>query len=197
VAPQVAQTYPTNTQQIAQNQQRHVPNHQNNNSRLYGGLAAGALLGGGAAYYSGGDNYNNYAYGQNYDGSFGSNYGIDPASQYNQFNQYGQIGNPNAYADNSYLNADSDQYLSSNPNPGDNIYGGTTYGGPQFDGGIVPPPVYESTPFGAFPPPMFGGGYERDRNPIAAIPALFGNLIGGVLGAVTGSNQRRYYDPDC
>jgi hypothetical protein len=185
-APQVVQTNPANPQQIAQHQQRHVPNY--NSGNLYGGLAAGALLGDGAAYYSGGDNYNNYAYGQNYDGSIGSTYGIDPASQFNQFNQYGQIGNPSPYADNSYLNDDSDQYLASNPNPSDNIYGGITYGGPQFDSGIVPPPI-----FGGYPPPLFGG-YERDRNPIAAIPALFGNLIGGVLGAVTDSNRRRYYE---
>jgi hypothetical protein len=182
----------------------------NQNKYLYGGLAGGALLGGGAAYYANRDS-DGYGYGRDYDSGLNLNLGFtDPYSNLNngygdQYSQYGQSGQYNQY--DLYNNATryNDQYSNGNqysdngpiydPNGGND--GGTTYGGTQFDNGFVSRPIYETTNGYGYPPAY---GYERRNsfgdNPIAAVPALFGNLIGGLLGNLTNPHRGRYDNDD-
>jgi hypothetical protein len=183
---------------------------QNNNNLkyLYGGLAGGALLGGGATYYANRDNYRDYAYGQNYNGSVYSDpyRNFNNGSTYNQYNRYNQYNQYDQYAlNNQYnqydqyaLNNGYDQYGQYNNswqygnNNSDYLYGGTTYGGAGFDR-YGNPPIYETTYVDRYRP------VYRDQNPLNVIPQIFGTILGGVLGNITNSNHhRRYYNPaDC
>ncbi len=191
---------------VINNNTRYDYNSSNNQNRyLYGGLAGGALLGGGAAYYA---NRDSYGYGRDYDS--GLNLGFtdpywslnngDPYSQYGQYDQYALYNNATSYND-QYLNgnqySDYGQYYDPDNGGNDYINGGTIYGGTRFDNGFVSRPIYASTDVDGYPPPY---GYERrnsfDDNPIAAVPALFGNLIGGILGNLTNPHHRRYDNDD-
>ena len=170
------------------------------------------MLGGGAGYYA------NRDYGLNYNGTNGNTYGfsdsynnLDQNYAYNNYNNgdiygtsgYDQYGNPTAgqYGDGgAYLNNGGYDPNQFGANPDSNIYGGTTYGGTAFDDGIVSGPIFggpvdNGLPFGDNYPPY--GGYERRPNIVTAIPALFANLLGGVIGGIANSNHSRYYDPDC
>ncbi len=197
VRPLVAQTQP---------QVRHdgtsqpIASANNQNKHLYGGLAGGALLGGGAAYYANRDSYG-YGYGRDYDSGLNLNLGpVDQYSQYGQYDQYALYNNATSYND-QYLNgnqySDNGQYYDPDNGGNDYINGGTTYGGTRFDNGFVSRPIYASTDVDGYPPPY---GYDRRNsfgdNPIAAVPALFGNLIGGILGNLTNPHHRRYDNDD-
>lgn len=197
--------------------------HNNTNNSLkylYGGLAGGALLGGAGTYYANRDygygynntdsyrnwnTYNQYNQYNNFDQwSLNNTYNRYGLNQYDQYawNQSDQYRYPNAIYESTYADSydpllngtygNSDYLYGSTYNNNDYLYGGTTYGATRFDDGYNSP-IYETTIADSYRP------VYRDANPADAIPRLFSNLIGGVLGTITRSqHHRQYYDRfDC
>ncbi|HEY9733139.1 MAG TPA: hypothetical protein V6C89_14575 [Drouetiella sp.] len=192
--------------------------HGNNNYKyVYGGLAGGALAGGAAAYlgreHAPNQNYayNNYRNWNTYNqyNTYDQYNAYDQYNTYNNYDQYAlsnllgnQLGGYDQYDSLRYPNGDYDDIYASNDaiydpsyagrNNLDYLYGGTTYGGTQFDSGYNRP-IYETTVVDSYRP------IYRESDPSAIVPQLFGNLFGGIIGAITSSNHhKRYYNQfDC
>lgn len=142
--------------------------------------------------YNAYDQYNTY---NNYDqyalnNVLGGQYGLN---QYG-LNQYDQYRYPNGSYDDQFASNGSiyDPDYDGTYSNSDYLYGGTTYGGTQFDSGYNGP-IYENSFVDSYRP------IYRDNDPGAIVPQLFGNLIGNIIGTITSSNHhKRYYNQfDC